>query len=83
MDPLQLDTANRIEPNGFKETYESSIVGADDCGSAADLIALVQQALDVADAKGFIFVGIDLCSALERLKEMDDTARFKECRVQK
>lgn len=43
----------------------------------ADLAALVEQALAMADASGFDRVGIDLCSALERLRKMDAPA----CRV--
>lgn len=40
-----------------------------------DLAALVEEALKMADALGFDRVGIDLCSALERLGRMDETFR--------
>ena len=37
--------------------------------SEAELAALVEQALNYADDLGLIFVAIDLCSALEKLKQ--------------
>lgn len=77
------DSLNWLEPSRRIETDAPAIFDAADCGSTADLIALVQQALAMADAKGLIFVGIDLCSALERLKEMGDTGQYRECRVVK
>lgn len=39
--------------------------------SLAELADLVEQALAKADALGLSLVGIDLCTALERLKAMD------------
>ena len=42
---------------------------------SADLITLVEQALEMADAEGFACVGIDLCQALERLKAIAATAQ--------
>jgi hypothetical protein len=48
------------------------------CGEIADLTNLVQQALTLADALELTFVGIDLCSALERLKSISDAARLLE-----
>lgn len=38
----------------------------------ADLTATVEKALKLADASGLILVGIDLCSALDRLKKLGD-----------
>lgn len=35
-----------------------------------DLIALVERALNAADGMGLPFVGLDLCSALDKLKEL-------------
>ncbi len=35
----------------------------------SELIALVERALDTADTMGLPFVGLDLCSALEKLNE--------------
>lgn len=40
---------------------------ARDCLS--ELIVLVERALDTADTMGLPFVGLDLCSALEKLNE--------------
>lgn len=39
--------------------------------SLSELIELVEQALAKADALELAVVGIDLCTALERLKAMD------------
>lgn len=36
----------------------------------SELIALVESALNTADAMGLPFVGLDLCSALEKLQEL-------------
>jgi hypothetical protein len=41
----------------------------------ADLMALVEQALAMADAESLAHVGIDLCSALARLRDIADTAQ--------
>ena len=59
---------------GDFETASSQ--GEEDRATATDaseglpeLIALVERALDTADAMGLAFVGLDLCSALEKLNE--------------
>lgn len=44
--------------------------GGTDAGmSLPGLIELVEQALDLADTMGLTFVGLDLCSAREKLKD--------------
>lgn len=57
----QTDPAERCEPSAV------NVHGREGDG-AIDLSALVEPALAIADARGLGLVGIDLCSALERLK---------------
>jgi hypothetical protein len=45
-----------------------------DSATLADMIARVEEALAIADALDLGFVGIDLCAALERLKDIADGA---------
>lgn len=47
-----------------------------------DLAALVEKAIEMADASGLNLVGIELCSALERLRKMDEPphlAGMRDC----
>jgi hypothetical protein len=53
----------------LKKTLNVEELGDSACLS--ELIALVERALNTADAMGLPFVGLDLCAALEKLKEME------------
>lgn len=43
------------------------------CHDLAGLIVLVERSLESADALGLPFVGLDLCSALEKLNELKES----------
>ena len=72
MAPPPLDTAKESQSGGVTQTEASGVIRlpSDDRGSITDLIALVERALEMADASGVDLVGVDLCSALERLRNM-------------
>lgn len=76
------ESTGRMEPRRPAEQRQPAGLGLPDHGgrAAPDLIALVEQALELADAAGLTFVSIDLCSALERLKAIADTAPPERCR---
>lgn len=64
-----------ISDNGSRSHKEHPAATALPSGgqeAIADLAAMVERALDLADALGLGLVGIDLCSALERLNEIGE-----------
>ncbi len=68
------DTAKGTQPGGDTqaEAFGTLRLCGYDRKDITDLAALVEKALAMADASGFDRVGIDLCSALERLRKMDE-----------
>jgi hypothetical protein len=73
LDPRHALSASAAQPaNSAARCQPGSVnVKSRERQSTTDLIALVGQALAEADARGLAAVGIDLCSALERLKCID------------
>jgi hypothetical protein len=71
MAPRHLDTAKERQSGGDTQTeaFGKLCLLSDDRKDIADLAAIVERALEMADASGFDRVGIDLCSALERLRK--------------
>jgi hypothetical protein len=69
-----LDDLNSMEMGYQLEIDASAAVRSNhhDDGTISYLIALIEEALAMADASGLATVGIDLCSALERLKAIGD-----------
>jgi hypothetical protein len=49
-------------------------------GGIVDLTGRIEQALKLADDMGLTFVSIDLCSAMERLKDIGAAAHSVESR---
>jgi hypothetical protein len=47
-------------------------------GAITDLTVLIEQALELADDLGLTFASIDLCSAMERLKDIGAAAHSIE-----
>lgn len=47
-------------------------------GAIADLTVMIGQALELADDLGLTFASIDLCSAMERLKDIGAAAHSIE-----
>ncbi len=74
MAPRHLDIRNQIQTRSDPQikAFETVRRRGHNRKNIADLAAVVEKALKMADASGFDFVGIDLCSALERLKQMDE-----------
>ena len=68
------DTAKETQPGGDMqaEAFGTLRLCGHDRKDITDLAALIEKALAMADASGFDRVGIDLCSALERLRKMDE-----------
>jgi hypothetical protein len=78
MDERHTRAASETELTGLAERCEPSAVifeGGERVATidlaTIELSALVEQALSIADARGLGLVGIDLCSALERLKRIE------------
>lgn len=63
--------------DGQSAAQASAIVRSSghDPAAISELAALIEQALAVSDASGLVFVSIDLCSALARLRAMGAPAR--------
>jgi len=72
MNSRSLDAASGLKLDRNSETQASAMLRkpGHDHAALADLSAMVEQALALADASGFGLVGIDLCSALERLQNL-------------
>jgi hypothetical protein len=68
------DAANGNEPVRKPEPKAASIARlfGPDRKAIADLTAIVEEALEMADAMELGLVGIDLCSALVQLKDIGD-----------
>jgi hypothetical protein len=74
MTTRSLDAASGFKLGGNSESQASAMRRKPglDHAALADLSAMVEQALELADASGFGLVGIDLCSALERLQNLGE-----------
>lgn len=73
-----LETAKEMQSGGdtLAEAFGQSRLLGHDRKDITDLVTLVEKALAMADASGFDLVGIDLCSALERLRNMGEPANL-------
>lgn len=69
--------AKRCDGDAQTEAFGDVRLLGHDRKDITDLAALVEKAVAMADASGFDLVGIDLCSALERLRKMGEPS----CRV--
>lgn len=68
-----LDDLNSMELINQPELddYSIALSNSHDQGTISYMISLIEEALAIADASRFAAVGIDLSSALERLKAIE------------
>lgn len=76
MKPHPHESATGMTPNG--PPFAMCPLIGNDPEVIAELTAAVEKALAIADALELSLVGIDLCSALERIKSMEPTVNPEE-----